>query len=113
MKRMQFTPAMAEAVMNGKTCTTRKVTNRINAGDQFAAVIGRTTPAKDGFAVCRCTGVFFLTPNEIASKYYKEEGFDEPEQYLAYWQSLNPDVPDDSTQKLICFQVEEVQNGKP
>jgi len=106
VKRLQFTDQMKDAILAGrKTCTTRKLTNTIKLGDEFACVQGRFTPARDAFAIAVCTGVWFMCPCEIARDYYRAEGFESPDEYFVYWHDLNPTTDPDDVQRMICFEV--------
>jgi len=112
VKRLPFTPQMADAVRDRiKTWTTRKVSCPITLGDVFAGVEAKDgkpafyTPVADAFAILRCTEIMYRSPNSFTEDEARLEGFKSKAEYVAYWQSLNKKLSPDDTQKVIVFEV--------
>jgi len=114
MKRLPFTPQMADAVRAGiKTWTTRKKSCPITLGNMFAAVEAKDgkpafyTPVANAFAILRCTEIMYRSPNSFTDDKAQLEGFESKAEYVAYWQSLNKTLSPDDPQKVIVFEVVE------
>lgn len=114
MKRLPFTPQMADAVRARiKTWTTRKKSCPITLGDVFAAIEAKDgkpafyTPVADAFAILRCTAIMYRSPNSFTDDEARLEGFKSKSEYVDYWQSLNKTLSPDAPQKVIVFEVVE------
>ena len=84
--KIPFEEDMAKAIKAGrKTCTTR--TKRYgNVGDIFRVENG----TYGRFEVLIITDVKHITLHQVATYYYKAEGFDTPEGFINKWRQLHP-----------------------
>lgn len=87
---LPFHPTMELAVLNGKKICTSRNKRYAHPGDYFLL----------GNNMYYITAVFKSTLEEVATTYYKDEGFESKEEFIALWKKLHPMVGYIPTKKV-------------